>query len=114
MESVVDSAWRATHDGPVLARWIHALQCLAVPAHASLRFGAHGVVVARGAPSPGWVADCADVARELGVTHGRLDVVGPPGALRLRFSPDLPQHGRQRFHNVLGLHRSSLLLRRSR
>ena len=27
-------------------------------------------------------------------------------ALRLRFSPDMPLHGRQRFHNVLGLPRS--------
>lgn len=114
MDNRVDSAWRTAHDGPMLARLLHALRCLAEPAHASLRFTAHGAEVAHGAPSAGWVADCADVARELGIERGRLDVVGPPDALRLRFSPDLPLHGRQRFHNVLGLHRSALRLRRGR
>ena len=110
----MDTSGKPPHDAAMLARLIDLVQRLAVPAHASLRFTPHGAVLARGAPAPGWVADCADVARELGIERGRLDVVGPPNALRLRFSPDLPQHGRQRFHNVLGLHRSALLRRRSR
>ena len=52
----------------VLARLLHVLQCLAVPAHATVQFTPDGAVVRHGRPSGAWVADCADVARDLGVT----------------------------------------------
>lgn len=85
------------------------LQRLAVPAHATIVFTQDGVVVRRGRPAGAWVADCADVARDLGVAAGCVDVVGPRTALSLRFSPDVPERCRQRLRNVLGVHRHRLL-----
>jgi hypothetical protein len=93
----------------VLARLLHVLQCLAVPAHVTVQFTPRGAVVRRGRPSGAWVADCADVARDLGVHGGRIDVLGPRTALTLRFSPDVPERCRQRLRNVLGVHRHALL-----
>ncbi len=93
----------------MLARLFHLLQQLAVPAHATIVFTRHGVVVRRGRPAGAWVADCADVARDLGVASGCVDVVGARTALALRFSPDVPERCRQRLRNVLGVHRHSLL-----
>jgi hypothetical protein len=76
----------------VLARLLHVLQCLAVPAHATVQFTPDGAVVRRGRPAGAWVA-----------------VLGPRTALTLRFSPDVPERCRQRLRNVLGVHRHALL-----
>lgn len=92
----------------VIERLLHILHCLAVPAHATLAFTPTGPLVRRGRPSAAWVADCADVARDLGVTAGRVDVLGPRLEPTLRFSPDVPERCRQRLRNVLGVHRTSL------
>ncbi len=89
-------------------RLLHTLHCLAVPAYATLVFTPTGPLVRRGRPSAAWVADCADVARDLGVSAGRVDVLGPRLQPSLRFSPDVPERCRQRLRNVLGVHRTSL------
>ena len=74
----------------MIERLLHILSCLAVPAHATLVFTPQGPVVRRGRPSAAWLADCADVARDLDVVRGRVDVLGPRLQPWLRFSPEVP------------------------
>jgi Protein of unknown function (DUF3634) len=86
----------------------HWLQRLANPPLCSLEFVPEGVRCRRGSPPPSFVTDCGDVARELGIARGHLDVVGSEGRLQLRFSPELPARSHQRFRNVLGVHLAGL------
>lgn len=89
----------------LVLRWLaHWLQRVANPALCTLEFTAAGVRTVRGTPPPGFVADCADVGRELGLGEGQVDVVVALGRRQLRFSPDLPPACHQRLRNVFGVH----------
>lgn len=84
-----------------LADWLHRA---ANPALCTIAFTPHGVHAVRGTPPPGFVADCADIGRDLGLTTGHVDVVVASGRVQLRFSPNLPATCHQRLRNVFGVH----------
>jgi hypothetical protein len=54
----------------------------------------------RGDPPKGFVDDCGDIARMHKLKKGEVRAVRKGGALRLRFSDDIPGHHHQRFRNA--------------
>jgi hypothetical protein len=89
--------------GPMLRRLADALLLLADPPLFTIVFDSTGVRVARGRPPAAFVADCADVAAELGLDHGALHGVRRAGRVVLRFA-NVPAHAHQRLRNVFGVH----------
>ena len=86
----------------MLRGFLYGLQRLAMPAEFAIVFAPGTARVDRGSPPAGWVADCADLAREFALARGRIDAVRVAGRLQLRFSPDVPRALHQRFRNVFG------------
>lgn len=56
--------------------------------------------VRRGKPPTRFVRGCEDVARQYGLTRGRIDAVRTDAGVQLRFSRDLPAKTHQAFRNV--------------
>ncbi len=94
--------------GPMLGRLFHWLRDTARPPLCRLEWVDGKLCCRRGAPPPGWLAACADVARDHDLRRGRLDVIASHGHLVLRFSADVPETCHQRFRNVLGVHLAGL------
>ncbi|ABI56386.1 DUF3634 family protein [Alkalilimnicola ehrlichii MLHE-1] len=64
-----------------------------------IAFDGKGPAVRKGAPPPGFLAACRDVARMYGVGAGKVYGVREAGGLQLAFSRDLPERARQPLRN---------------
>ncbi|WP_019627206.1 DUF3634 family protein [Thioalkalivibrio sp. ALJT] len=79
--------------GLALMLW-HARQVFAI----ELRDGA--ARVRSGKPPTAFVRGCADVARQFGLTRGRITAVRTGTGVQLRFSREIPEKTHQAFRNV--------------
>ncbi len=92
----------------MLRRLADALVDLADPPLFTVAFGRDGARATRGRVPPALLADCGDVAAELGIAAGRVHGVRRDGRVVPRFSRDLPPAAHQRLRNVFGVHAVSL------
>lgn len=98
----------------MIRRFAAFLQRLAEPALCTVVLTPGGLRVTRGQLPPALHRDLADAAHELGLEHGRIDVVQRAGRLQLRFHPSVPPHCHQRLRNVFGVFLASAPLARRR
>ena len=98
----------------MIRRFAAWLQRLAEPALCTVRITATVLQVTRGQLPPALHRDLADAVHELGLSHGRIDVVQRAGRLQLRFHPSMPASCHQRLRNVFGVFLANAPLGRRR
>lgn len=87
----------------MIRRFAAFLLRLVEPALCTVQLAPDGLQVTRGQLPPSLHRDLSDAVHELGLEHGRIDVVQREGRLQLRFHPSVPEPCHQRLRNVFGV-----------